>query len=589
MGKVQEVLAKLNTQATPISEVADQLYISVQQDQPDASLPTEATDIRHWLITMDAANSSQGRSTPTASAKTLLRTLRNTNLTDCSPSDRLQIMDVYEKPFTRVMQSLDARYLYLDFPLQTDAEDTFQLAVTLCQEMAIGYKIAVVDTLDGQSNRRRLFAKSRTATRTKRQRAISSAIRHLTHLALRHSQINRNWPVQIWQDLNALACIARHDRANRLTDKANIVQLTVDQQYACLCALSVLHQNNLNAEQTRSLFVKLTRYSDLVTLHSTAQQVNQQLSNLNPEGIYSVGADGPPVINLFRLNKPGTQLFHFRLDLLIEKLKSEAVSESDTLANTREQRKQSRTPRSSIITAETGLQDIYTRISLAQPVEDTESQFTDLKRLLSNNIDESAATQKPLNQRSLLNQSGISESSTNFVVENESAGGMGLRWTGTGICSVQVGELLAHCYRSGHRDGNTHSKEEISWHLSIVRWLRTDADGELRLGVESVSQHTKAVDIVRCSNPARKSQPAAEGLLINYQPIDSKARMLILPRRNYKAGETVAYRNDRHVHIAKLMESVEVSDSYQCFATREVEEEALPELTANPDQYQLAV
>jgi len=60
--------------------------------------------------------------------------------------------------------------------------------------------------------------------------------------------------------------------------------------------------------------------------------------------------------------------------------------------------------------------------------------------------------------------------------------------------------------------------------------------------------------------------------LANYQPIDSKARMLILPMHKYRAGETVGYRDNKGFHMVKLIESVELSNNFQCFAISSVEE-----------------
>ena len=63
-----------------------------------------------------------------------------------------------------------------------------------------------------------------------------------------------------------------------------------------------------------------------------------------------------------------------------------------------------------------------------------------------------------------------------------------------------------------------------------------------------------------------QSRPPMEGLLANYQPIDCKARMLLLPLKLFKPGETVGYRDDLGFHLAKLTERVYLNGGFQCFA-----------------------
>ena len=77
--------------------------------------------------------------------------------------------------------------------------------------------------------------------------------------------------------------------------------------------------------------------------------------------------------------------------------------------------------------------------------------------------------------------------------------------------------------------------------------------------------------------------------MINYQPIDSKARMLILPRQNYKTGEIIAYKDGRRFRKVKLIEKVELCGDYQCFATKAVQEQVIKQFSTEHDHYQMAV
>lgn len=599
MSKLQAALAKIGTTARPA--LADNLHLPAltnnvgesDQDENVAGqgtiLPGNAADIKKWLIVQNAVNSTAGRNRCGADANTLLKILQHNNRSTCTSVDRMHIMEVFQKPFTQVMQRLDAQYLYFDFPLAQDSEQAFWFASTLCQEMAFGYKRVVADLLEHQQRNSKFAVINRKNTKIKRWEAIRSAIKYLTLQALRYALLNRDWPAKLWQDLSTLHNISIQDRSNTIEDPAGASfyqPVTIEQQYASLCALSVLHQNQLLAEDVRSLFLKICKYAHWISLHESVQPVSQQRT------IYSVGIGGPMLFNNPAQDDSTVyDLHYFSLDILLEKLHADDDLDTTYRLSDHNQRNQPRAERSAIIAVATGLPDIHTKISLTPPSEYTESQFTDLMHLLSHNDNNALMHVNALNQIDVLNQTDTTDCNTLFEVENEGTDGFGLKWTGMGSCTIQIGELLAHNYEhTGYQQLSRQSHElENSWHLSVVRWLHTDADGILRLGVESLSHHTKAVSIKRLTGSKHSAQSIVEGLLLNYQPIDSKAQMLILPRQHYKAGESVACRDDRNIYTTQLVECIEISAQYQCFAIKNVEAEIDAEALTEVDLYRLAV
>jgi len=142
MGKMQDTIRRINRKAR----------IPTRQAHESSPLPTDPEGIKTWLVAQGFVNkgfASTGTKDVAASAKSLMRALQHSNRTINTPAQRLLIMEQYEKPFAAAMQTLDTQYLYFDFPLQSSAEKSFQLAVTLCQEMAYGYKIALVESTQG--------------------------------------------------------------------------------------------------------------------------------------------------------------------------------------------------------------------------------------------------------------------------------------------------------------------------------------------------------------------------------------------------------------------------------------------------------
>ena len=605
MGKIQDALTRLNTRVRPSANLTKLLRIPAQHEHENSPLPVDAASLKTWLVAQNFVNkgfTNKDTDTGAASAKSLLRALQHSNRTISTPVQRLLIMEQYEKPFAVAMQSLDTQYLYFDFPLQASAEKSFQLAVTLCQEMAYGYKISLADSTRSDG----LFSKEKLS-KAKKTLAIKNALEHLSQMVLRHSQVYRDWPKDCWRDINTLARVAMQEGiaesmvtdSNKSTSDKFTVNASIKNQYARLCALQIIDQKQYQPEQLRTLFTQLTKHAAELVFHHKPQTpdrknlVGQNLGGQThsvqtySENQYSVGDDNPPALSEFRYHKQSdSELLYFSLDALLNKIDSiEENSKATSIHHhCKRSRTESRAPRAGTITAASGLKEIHTLINLAPPTEKAESQFTDIRQLLQ--LDN---THPSITQSNTLNSINTTDFGTTFEVENESRNGFGLKWTGTKSCRLQNGELIAHCYRG--------SDNETSWQLSVVRWLNTQADNTLRLGVESISRHVTAVNVVRLVRGEQQLEKPLEALLVNYLPIDSKAKMLILPQHRYRAGETVGYRDQAGFHLVKLIENVNLAGNFQCFAISSIEQKpvqsntqsATDVVTDNETDYQAAV
>ncbi len=548
MGKVQEAINRISRKTRSRPDLAARLRIPAQQEHQSSLFPADPPEVKSWLVTHGAFNTS-------ASVKTFTRALQHSNRTINSPSQRLLIMEHFEKPFAHTLQSLDSRYLYLDFPMPDDAENAFQMAAILCQEMAYGYKVALVDSIQGRG---KLNTKQK-------QLAISSALQHLTRAALRHSQIYRDWPSDIWTDINTLLWLAKLDRIAaklppqvKTADQPKQKPLSIINQYAMLCALSTLNNNRYQALQLKGLFVSLSAHCSEVAFSNKPPAHGSARAH-----VYCVGENNPPKQAQFCRYQQNDHLLYFSLEPLLAKL-AHSVEDTTGIAHSEivsdRMRRDGRSPRASMITARSGLKDIYVAIRSAPPTDQIESQFTDLNELISS-PDQPAFSVK----HDILNCINGSAGGTEFLVDNQSENGLGLSLSGKADCQTQVGELIAHCYKN--------QSAEISWHFAIVRWLKTTHDKTLKLGIETITQHGNAVDVYRLIKSRDRSDAPVEGLLANCQLIDAKAKMLLLPRHQFKPGETVGYRDSNGFNIVKLIESVYPNGCFQCFAVISVSDD----------------
>ncbi len=539
MSKVQEAIAKIRSKVRPNNTLSEQLRIPVQQEHESSLFPVEPSEVKSWLIAHGVSNTA-------TSVKTLIRAVQHCNRTVMPPLQRLQTMEHFEKPFSETLQSLDVRYLHLAFPMAQESENAFQLAAVICQEMAYGYKIALVESMrtPGASLRKK-----------HKQQCVSLALEHLSNLALRHAKIYRPWPNSFWQDTNTLYQIAQVDRTekiNNLTVKESLPQhdnkpLSISNQYARLCVLHLLNNNQYQAQQLQGLYTSLSRYSSELTLQTTQQGIES-------ETLYCVGMNNPPLLAQFCHYQPSDKLAYFSIDNLVKKLNdySPVANSQPIKMRSLHNRLEARAARDKDIEAVTGIKNIHKEILNHPPTDTAESQFTDLRELIA----QGGARNTDLRPAKL------GDSASELSIENESKHGYGLKISKANgqipKAAAQVGELIGHSYKSDNG--------ELSWYLGQIRWMISHHDKSHYLGVEHITQHANAVAVYRLQKDKQNENIAIDGLLANYQLVDSRAKMLLLPLHRFKPGETVGYRDSHGFNIVKLIECVERHGNFQCFA-----------------------
>lgn len=523
-----------------------------RKPQDNTHLPCDPDGVKSWLVIHSAFNNS-------ASVKNLTRMLAHNNSNDITPFNRLQIMQHFEKPCQHALQSLDTNYLYLDLPLTEEAENAFQTAIGISCEMALGYKTVVAELIQH---------KTKDATDCRKQ-AISRALRHLTSIAMKHAQTYREWPKDLWQDANAFARLAMLEpqgKGKKGNKTCRILQSGAEpldslQLYSRLCMLHILNTNSYRPEQLQELYVALTK---LPAMSFESQATGQGYQD------YSVCADSEPVQSQFtRCNKSDNALY-FSIASQLTLLESQKDHATDpaiysliNLADT-QRRNVSRVSRNNLINAQSGLKEIHALMRVEPPSKNFNAQSNHPAVL---NEDDSSRAQ---NTNDLLNAVTPAEFGADFIVENQGENGFGLRWSNAGICSLQVGELIAHCYRN-----NTN---QLAWYLAVVRWLKADTDKSLRLGIETITRHADACDVYRLNKGDEQNNTPVEGLLAEYSSTGRKVTLILLPLHKFKPGETVGYRDREGFKLVKLLEPVSLRGNFQCFAVNTVTDSSSPVL-----------
>ena len=526
MVKVQDTISIIGKRAglrAPPLDIA--LQVPEQRSATVGSFPTDPELVASYL--------DQLKATPAESATSeLIRALQHSNRLVTTPASRLRIARLFETAVLDELTHLNAGFAGVDLPYSARSATDFENATTLLQELAASYKIILLDVL---RRRGKLPRKHRLPV-------IYQAMRHLSECGLRFSQSYQPWPDKMWRDLNTLyLCAEREQGVDTVLRKGNSPQ-TIRQLYGQCCLFAACSGSHLPSRYQSQLYRLLGKHSDKVVLTATRHGNDSE---------YSVALDSaqPPSIARFSRFKPGQQVRFFDLEPVLAILPvSETTCEEDPLA----QSPRNNTP---IETTASQLRNIvssraerqYAR-SVKQTVLHTEAGIKEIHASLL-----PAGNPGPYTANNKTKDYG-----TQWIVENRSKGGLGLKWSGSGNCRVNVGELIAHCERT-NQDNDTN----LSWHVGIIRWIHFDGRDKLQCGVETLANYAAAVTTMHAN--VRESDTSAESLLLNEHPATSRPTMLLVPKQHYRIGEKINIQGAGSTRQVKLVENYPVGGNFHCF------------------------
>jgi hypothetical protein len=156
---------------------------------------------------------------------------------------------------------------------------------------------------------------------------------------------------------------------------------------------------------------------------------------------------------------------------------------------------------------------------------------------------------------------------------NESAGGYCIRWQGSEIPKVKIGELI----------GVESPSDPHKYGLGVVRWMHQLNDQTLDLGLEVVSTRCEAGEVsdAEAGSAGRKRAPGFKCLVINdTDPSTNATASLVMSTMSLQTGSEAALSiGDREqlIRLTKLVEFSSAFARYQFEFVRSEQDEALEE------------
>ena len=528
MVKVQDKLSKIGEHIglrTPSARIA--LQVPEQRSPSAGSFPIVPALVADYLEQLKIVSSE-------SSTTELIRALQHSNRLATTPADRLRIARLFETAVASELTSLNAGFTGVDLPYPAHSATDFDQATTLLRELAASYKIILLDVLRRRGN---LHRKHRLPV-------IFQAIKHLSECGLRFSQSYQPWPDKMWRDLNTLYLCAEREQGIDTILRKGVCPQTIKQLYSQCCLFVACSGTHLSSQDMSQLYRLLGKYSNTVDL-TDEKQAN------NGDTQYCVVLDSahPPCVARYSRLQPGQQVRFLDLEPVLAILPgAESTRDEDSLTQSTGDFISAENSTSQLRNVVGGMVERQHGRSVRQTLLHAESGMKEIH-----------ASLLPTGTNRLKSANGSKNNyGTQWIIENRSKSGLGLKWTGNGNCRVNVGELIAH-YEHTYQDSGVN----LSWHIGIVRWIHSDGQDKLRCGLETLANYAAAVT-ANHTNGSR-SNTSAEALLLNEHPAASRPPMLLVPRHHYRIGEKINIHKADYTRPVKLIENYPVGGNFHCF------------------------
>jgi len=570
----------------------------------EGSFPRSPRRVKKWLTELQGSDIGE-------LTRQFYHGLKHSNRLCNEPRLRIELLELMRPTGWLILDNLLARYASLSLPLPDKSRRIFDLHMAILQELAFGYKIALVDAAKGGDEvpaRLLLLATER-------------AISNLSEIMLRCAQLYQSLPKSIWSDLHQLyAGMEKLDLQGKVLRDAGprgTAKLSVGGAYKRVLVFTLCSPNHLRRGESVLLFNKLEKWVDEVELGSSAPDAQSRRhgasfgvclgTNAPPSRLGFVNAPDPAelrAIDLRRLlplvdaelTRAPQQESPILDDEHLQRSTLLCIKASLSLAS---ERKSGRAVRNNKALVETGLKDIHARLCherkpAAPSGKDPALELSDLQLMslphagcseagdgfithpaFGNNsrdsqVWESVARGKPMN-RALVNgqrdrvQARLSVKELprqqNWNVVNVSAAGFGLRWQGDGPSRAHVGEVVA--LREKTRDGRT-----LSWRIGVIRWIQFTDTRSFLCGVQLLSPRVVPVVAERRHGVRAQDISSNECLMLPEIKAIKQSSTLLAPSHTFRQGDITTIRVGTKDVRVKLIEALEQTSFFTQFQIR---------------------
>lgn len=567
------------------------LHIPEQVPPPEDSFLLKPREVKRWVANLPTANIGE-------TARQVYKTLVTFNRIEVPPIIRAEVIEMFREPVRYINLNMTKHYVDVGFPLQQKARKASQLAIELCNEVAISYKSVVQNMLQGSDDK---FDQNLLIV------AIHRALQYLGQSMFHTFLVYTDRPVGLWREIHALYAYAAQNHVQQIpvkeTSKRRWKQKTrsIEDLYKGYLLLETTAPQRLRQSQIRRIHNQIPEWSKLTSMKEVGE-----LSYSTGVFYVNLWSDKPPQKSLSSSEKSDSRFRAFDLNDILAKARTDFdqtdwespvnVEKGDDEFsrsllrllirgwNKSLERKFARTQLSVELQVTVGIPNLYSilehdrqeaaqaagntpgltgqqrggnlawndsvfsTLAIATPAKSTagDSIFSDSLAVASTLLgdDKSASWAQPEPQ--------TTTELFSVLTYNESAEGYCLHWQGKRPPKIRVGDLLGIRSEVNPRE----------YGLGIVRWLRNTEQDDLYLGIQVISSHVTAATVVPSEKATHSKRNQHRCLLLTGDGIDKDQLGLIVNTKEFPVGSIITLITEFGEHQIRLTEWMESSTSF---------------------------
>jgi len=479
------------------------LSIPAQTEPPQDSFLLDPRAVRHWAEELPVANIGE-------TARQVYNALVTFNRVRIPTLIRTEVIETFREPVRYINTNIARHYYNTGFPLSSRAHKAAQLTATLCDEVAISYKILFLDQIladDRNFNQKLVIVAAQRALRYIRQKIYHSLL------------VYRDYPEGAWREANYLYAWAAQNGVHQVPVKESRGFLSarrnarsIESIYKALLLLATTNPYRLRQSQIRRIHERCQQWADLASLRPAHEtRGNTGLFFINLWG------DHPPLATLDETQRKDTRFVALDLNAVVDEARNEfensdwespAHLEKDQERLSRSllrplirtwtkslERKYPRTAVHTEMEAIVGLGNLFRLLEAkraAQAAEASQEPTETFQKLLgpSNHLmwnDSVFSTLPGSDDNDLLHapKPKPMEDPFDVLTYNQSVEGYCLSWRKSYPMRVRVGDVL----------GIRSPEKPDDYGIAVTRWLKHHNDTELYLGLQILAPTCTEVKI----------------------------------------------------------------------------------------------
>ena len=547
------------------------LYIPEQSEPSAEAFPSHPRKVKKWLAALPQANMGE-------ITRQIYSAIRQLNRQKMSNRDRLEIMEMMRTPTREIFKTLSKYFINRTLPLPEKSKKIVSLNQALLQEMSHGYKVIVYEAANKIDQK--IDAKSQAI-------AIARAIKYMSELFLKASEIYAEVPTGTWYDMHQMYAYAEAKglQNNKISDSEHPQSKTsIEDAYKQALLFALARPTAMRQSDTARVFNKLYDWSSQAKLdkHPQENQINQFFCARTEE-------DRPPSYLTQQDLENGDGVHTLETTQLVDTIRKQISSTEDkqgvitvgdqisletlkVLAmswGVMPKRRFSRAERQGNISAAIGLARAAKMIREGNPPDKDDKSRPDPfgaepdsfsleyipeeMKVMGNDsssrgymthteiggshssgdawdmvakgkvLTGAFESQRQLTDTDIRNKE---DDDLHWEVVNISAGGYCLRWNSDNASKAQIGELIALHEREA--DGH------FEWRIGVIRWMQFTKTNGLEIGVQVLSPKVVAAEVQRLN---RLNELPFDSLMVpGIKPLKQPATIL-LPAHAFKSGD----------------------------------------------------